>query len=170
MNIGYMGLLELWFSQGICPVVGLQSHMVDLGFPGGSDGKKSSCNVGDLGSIPGLGRSLGGGHSNSLQSSCLENHHRQRSLASYGPWDCKESDTLTTARGRFILSFFFLRKLHCVLHNGCIHLHCHQQCRRISFSPHPLQHLLFGNFFDDGPLTGVRQYLLVGLFYFFAFL
>ena len=36
------------------------------GFPGGSDGKESSCNVGDLGSIPGLGRSPGGGHGNPL--------------------------------------------------------------------------------------------------------
>jgi len=37
-----------------------------LGFPGGSDGKESACNAGDLGSIPGLGRSPGGGHGNSL--------------------------------------------------------------------------------------------------------
>ena len=44
-----------------------------LGFPDGSDGKESSCNVGDLGSIPGLGRSPGGGHGNPLQHSCLEN-------------------------------------------------------------------------------------------------
>ena len=44
-----------------------------LGFSGGSDGKEAACNVGDLGSIPGLGRSLGGGHGNSLQYSCLEN-------------------------------------------------------------------------------------------------
>jgi len=36
------------------------------GFPGGPDGKESSCNVGDLGSIPGLGRSPGGGHGNPL--------------------------------------------------------------------------------------------------------
>ena len=43
------------------------------GFPGGSDGKESACNSGDLGSIPGLGRSLGGGHGNPLQYSCLEN-------------------------------------------------------------------------------------------------
>ena len=43
------------------------------GFPGGSDGKESACNVGDVGSIPGLGRSPGGGHSNPLQSSCLKN-------------------------------------------------------------------------------------------------
>ena len=44
-----------------------------LGFPDGSDGKESPCNVGDLGSIPGLGRSPGGGHGNPLQHSCLEN-------------------------------------------------------------------------------------------------
>jgi len=46
-----------------------------LGFPGGSDGKESACNVGDLGSILGLGRSPGGGHGNPLQYSCLENPH-----------------------------------------------------------------------------------------------
>ena len=50
------------------------------GFPGGSDSKESACNAGDLGSIPGLGRSLGGGHSNPLQYSCLENPQGQRSL------------------------------------------------------------------------------------------
>ena len=44
-----------------------------LGFPGGSDNKESACNVGDLCSIPGLGRSPGGGHGNPLQYSCLEN-------------------------------------------------------------------------------------------------
>ena len=44
-----------------------------LGFPGGSDGKESTCNAGDLGSIPGLGRSPGGGHGNPFQYSCLEN-------------------------------------------------------------------------------------------------
>ena len=45
----------------------------NMGFPGGSDGKESACNVGDLGSIPELGRSPGGGHGNPLQYSCLEN-------------------------------------------------------------------------------------------------
>ena len=51
------------------------------GFPGGSDSKESTSNdVGDLGSIPGLGRSPGGGHGNSPQYSCLENPHGQRSL------------------------------------------------------------------------------------------
>ena len=42
-------------------------------FPSGSDGKESTCNVGDLGSTPGLGGSPGGGHDNPLQYSGLEN-------------------------------------------------------------------------------------------------
>ena len=42
-------------------------------FPDGSDGKASACNAGDLGSIPGLGRSPGEGNGNPLQYSCLEN-------------------------------------------------------------------------------------------------
>ena len=46
---------------------------VFLGFPDGSDGKESTCNAGDLDSIPGLGRSPGGRHGNQLQFSCLEN-------------------------------------------------------------------------------------------------
>ena len=43
------------------------------GFPGGSDSGESAYSVGDLGSIPGLGISSGGGHGNPLQYSCLEN-------------------------------------------------------------------------------------------------
>ena len=46
-----------------------------MGFPGGSDGKEPACNVGDLGSIPGLGKIPGGGHGNPLQCTCLENVH-----------------------------------------------------------------------------------------------
>ena len=62
-----------------------------LGFAaGGTDGKESDCNAGDLGSIPGSGRSPGGGHGNPLQYSCLENPHGQRSLAGYCPWGHKE--------------------------------------------------------------------------------
>ena len=64
-----------------------------LDFPSGSDGKVSACNVGDLSSIPGFGRSPGGGHGNPLQYSCLENPHGQRSLAGYSPWGLKELDT-----------------------------------------------------------------------------
>ena len=46
-------------------------HMYEA--PGGSDGKESACNVGDLGSIPGSGRSSEEGNGNPLQYSCLEN-------------------------------------------------------------------------------------------------
>ena len=56
------------------------------GFPGGSDGKESACNVGELGSIPGEGNGY------PLQYSCLENPHGQRSLEGYSPWGRKELD------------------------------------------------------------------------------
>ena len=57
-----------------------------MGFPGGSDGKESTYNVSNLGSIPRLGRNPGEGNGNPLQYSCLENPHGQRSLAGYSPW------------------------------------------------------------------------------------
>ena len=57
-----------------------------LGFPGGSAGKESTCNVGDLGSIPGLGRSPGEGNGYPLQYSDLENSMDY-------PWGCKELNT-----------------------------------------------------------------------------
>ena len=47
--------------------------MPSIGFPGGSEVKASACNVGDLGSIPGSGRSPGEGNGNPLQYCCLEN-------------------------------------------------------------------------------------------------
>ena len=56
-----------------------------MGFSGGSGGKESTRNVGDLGLIPGLGKSPGGGLGNQLQYSCLENPHGQRSLSGYSP-------------------------------------------------------------------------------------
>ena len=58
---------------------------------GGSEGKESTCNAGDPGSITGFRRYPGGRHGNPLQDSCLEHPHGQRSLVDYSPWglDCK---------------------------------------------------------------------------------
>ena len=62
------------------------------GFPGGSDSKGSACNSGDLGSIPGLGRSPGEGKGYPTPVLLPGEFHGQRSLAGYSPWGCKELD------------------------------------------------------------------------------
>ena len=65
-----------WFNSWVGKIRWKRDRLptpVFLDFLGGSEGKESACNAGDLGSIPGLGSSPGGGHGNPLQYSCLEN-------------------------------------------------------------------------------------------------
>ena len=66
------------------------------GFPGGSEGKVSACNAGDLGLILGSGRSPGEGNSHALQYSCLDNHMDRRAWQAISPWSHKESDSTNT--------------------------------------------------------------------------
>ena len=64
-----------------------------LGLPWWLSGKIGACNAGDMGLIPGSGRFPGGGHSNPLWYSCLENPMDRKNLAGYSPRGHKESDT-----------------------------------------------------------------------------
>ena len=86
----------------------LEGHIVGvIQFVPFSDGKESTWKEGDLGLIPGLGRSPGGEHDKRIQHSCLENPHGQRSPATYSAWGRKESDRATFTFKRENKSFSF---------------------------------------------------------------
>ena len=114
MGVGYHFLL-----QGIFPTQGsnpcflplLQWH---LGLPGGLDGKKLVCNAGDLGSIPGLGRSPEEGNGNPLQYSCLEKPMDRGVLQVTVHWVTKGRTRLNTFTSLLHFSLMATsRKAHC---------------------------------------------------------
>jgi len=122
--------------------------------------------AGDPGLIPGSWRSPGERNGNSLQYSCLRNPMDREAWWATVLW-WQESDTIKHLnhhhhhQGSFIPSF--LRNLHTVLHSGCISLYSYQQCKRVSFSPHPPYHVLFVGFFMMAILTCAKWSLLVVL-------
>ena len=75
-----------------------------MGFPGGSDGKESGCNEGDLGSVPGLGRSPGEENGYPLQDSCLENSMDR------GTWRATVHGVTKSQTGLVPLSMYALKK------------------------------------------------------------
>ena len=121
-----------------------------LGFPGGWDNEESTCNAGDLGLMPGLERSPGGGHGNPLQYSGLENPHGQRSLVNYSPWGCKESDmtewlsthTLHIQLPTHILSIYYSLSIYALgrhwseVAQSCLTLCDSMDCSPPAFSVH----------------------------------
>ena len=145
----------LWWNVGLFPSLdycegspnlGLQGCIylfvdtfVWMGFPGSSDSKASAHNAGDLGLIPGLGRSPGEGNGNPLQYSWLENSmdggawwatvHR---VAKSRTWLSDFTFTLCPIMGLLdprVSAFVLLLILHHIIHRVCTIFNSHQQCR-----------------------------------------
>ena len=140
-----MCLFQFWFSPGICLGVGLLGH------------KRLWCWEGLGAGGEGDDRGWDAWMASQTRWTCLSKlqemvmdreawhaaiHRVAKSWTRLSSWT-----ELNWTDGGFIPNF--LRNLHTIFHSGCISLHSHQQCKRVLFSPHPLQHLLFV-LFDNG--------------------
>ena len=108
-----------------------------------------------------LTHSSANGHLGCFHVLDIVNNEVHTSLSTLVSSVCMLISGITGPYGSSISSF--LRNLHSVLYSGCNSLHFHQQCKRILFTLHPLQNLLFADFLIAGILTGIRWYLIVVL-------